>query len=84
MGNKFIIRVFLMLCILFFSITCASCTDSNEKNTVNASYIEVDEYSIWGDFFIIESTTALHFLLNDNVPEKYDYSFFTNNSLVVF
>ena len=78
------IKLFIFLFILIFSITCASCSDSNKKNNINASYVEVDEYFINGDFFIIQSTTDLYFLLNDNVPEKYDYSFFTNNSLVAF
>jgi hypothetical protein len=63
---------------------CISCASLNEKNTVNASYVEVNEYFINGDFFIVESTTDLNFLLDDNAPEEYNHSFFANNSLVVF
>ena len=84
MKNKFIVKVFLLFCIFLFSLMCISCASLNEKNTVNASYVEVNEYFINGDFFIVESTTDLNFLLDDNAPEKYNHSFFTNNSLVVF
>jgi hypothetical protein len=72
---------------MLFSLLCVGCsTPVANQNKVNASYIRTffeDEVKE-GEFEVIETYLDLTNTLGDIVNEKYTYSFFETNSLIVF
>ena len=85
--NK-MIKLFLMLGVILFSfVGIVGCSPSvNNQNNVNASYFGTyfEEDNVERQFDIIYNHLDLVILLKNDIPEKYNDSFFETNSLLVF
>lgn len=82
--NK-IIKLFLIFCVILFSIFAFSGCSNEDTSSVNATYIEMNYQGdvVDGQFNIVNNHLDLVALLDDVVPKKYDDSFFVTKSLLV-
>ncbi len=86
-GGKCMLRkfnkLFLVLGVILFIFVCPGCTISRN---VNATYIETSfkDDTLEGQFDFVDNHSDLALLLKNDMPEKYNESFFDESSLLIF